>query len=289
MRVVGYYNSFARPDSLKKLFLTPVTHINYAFLLPKEDGTLYFYDEDNVRDVVAFAHEKGKKVYVSVGGFCDQNKILSSVFEKICSDTNKLATFFKSIFKVVIEYGFDGVDIDWEYPTEKFVCHYELLIEVLSIILHAINKGLTIAVHRAIEDEQKLCRIVAITDLVISYVDWINIMTYDATEDDNHSSLYRCIKCVDYWHNKRKVPRNKILVGTAFYGKPSEKPYYELISENRKNYFKNHYQGDTYNGCYLVKEKAYFARLNCGGLIIWAINYDTFDETSLLKVINEAL
>ena len=108
--------------------------------------------------------------------------------------------------------------------------------------------------------------------------DWMNIMTYDATEECNHSSLIRCMKSLDYWHSIRKVPRNKIMIGAAFYARPSAKLYCELIEEDDKNFFRDSFKDDTFNGCYTTKEKTYFARLNCGGLAIWAINYDSLDN-----------
>ena len=287
MKVVGYYNSFARQDALSSLFVTPLTHINYAFLLPKENGDVYFYDEKNVEEVVKFAHDKGIKVFVSVGGFCDKEKPLSSTFEVICD--NHLEEFILATLRVVQKYNFDGVDLDWEYPTKQYEKSFEMMVDKLGFRLHFLKKELSIAIHRAIEGEAKECRIVAISDKVIKAADWLNIMTYDATEDCCHSSLIRCMKSLDYWHSIRKVPRSKIMIGAAFYARPSAKLYCDLIKEDEKNYFRDYYKDDTFNGCYTIKEKTYFARFNCGGLIIWAINYDTFDKTSLLRVVNEAI
>ena len=200
MRVVGYYNSFSRQDVLNKIFLAPITHINYAFLLPKEDGSVFFYDEENAREVVTFAHENGRKVFVSIGGAIYQEKSISKVFEKICEDEGRFTKFLDSIVSVTCAFDFDGVDLDWEYPTKDYINSFEEMISTLYRALHQLGKELTIAVHRAIVGEAKDNRIIAITDKVISNVDWLNIMTYDASEDDNHSSLIRCIRCLNYWH-----------------------------------------------------------------------------------------
>ncbi len=44
------------------------------------------------------------------------------------------------------------------------------------------------------------------------------------------------------------------------------------------------------NGIYTVREKAYFGNFNAGGIIIWAINYDTLDDKySLLNAIETAV
>ena len=285
MRIVGYYNSFVRKECIKDLELGGLTHINYAFLIPIEDGSVYFYDEANVKEVVAIAHKKRKKIFISVGGYCDKEVILNQVFEKICSNDKAFKKFINSIIDIVTKFRFDGVDLDWEYPTKPFESVFETMVLVLSKSMHDLNKEFTIAIHRAVVGEVKECRIEAITDKVIECVDWINIMTYDATEDRNHSDLSRCRKVVDYWHKVRNVPRDKILVGAAFYARPSEKLYYELISEDSHNYFRNSYKNDTYNGFYMIKEKLFFSWENCGGFIIWAINYDKIGSYSLLSAI----
>jgi len=289
MKIVGYYNSFSREKSICDLELGGLTHIFYAFLLPKEDGSVYFYDEENVKEVISIAHKKNRKVFVSVGGYCNQEMILSRVFEKISSDYTLSQKFVDSIIDIVKKYDFDGVDLDWEYPTEEYKDKYEFLVWVLSHSMHMRQKEFTIAVHRAVPGEAKECRIVAISDKVIDNVDWMNIMTYDATEDRNHSDMGRCRKVVKYWTEERGVPKEKILVGAAFYARPSEKPYYELISEDPYNYFRDAYKNDTFNGFYTIKEKLSFANHNCGGLIIWAINYDTIGSYSLLSAIQTVL
>ncbi|KAI5953993.1 CHT4 [Candida margitis] len=51
------------------------------------------------------------KVIMSVGGWGTDH-----LFDAIVSDKQKLQTFVSSSVEFVEEYGFDGVDIDWEYP-----------------------------------------------------------------------------------------------------------------------------------------------------------------------------
>ncbi len=289
MRIVGYYNSLVRKECLKDLELGALTHINYAFLIPKEDGSVFFYDEGNVKEAVDIAHTKHKKIFVSVGGFCDQDVVLNKVFEKISADYTLSQRFVDSIIEVVKKFDFDGVDLDWEYPTEEYKKKFEFLVWVLGHLMHAKQKEFTIAVHRAVPREAKECRIVAVTDEVIKNVDWMNIMTYDATEDRTHSDLSRCKKVVEYWTKERGLSQEKIMVGAAFYARPSAKPYYKLIIEDPNNYYRDSYYNDTFNGCNTIKEKTFFALHNCGGLIIWAINYDEIGLYSLLSVIKTIL
>ena len=110
-------------------------------------------------------------------------------------------------------------------------------------------------------------------------------MTYDNDEEKNHSSLELAQKCVDYWTNKRSVPKEKVLIGIPFYSRPSAILYSELITKPHFIALSDYYKEESYNGMDMVRQKTNYAQTNCGGLIIWAINYDSFDKTSLLKAI----
>lgn len=53
------------------------------------------------------------KTYISVGGWDLGHKILSDM---VGSSENRKA-FIDSVISFMKKYGFDGVDIDWEYPS----------------------------------------------------------------------------------------------------------------------------------------------------------------------------
>ena len=286
MKVVGYYNSFDRQDAIESINLKAITHLDYAFLLPAEDGSVYFKDEDNAKKIVKKCHENGIKVYASVGGACDGDIIISDVFEKICSDEIAFNTFIYNIMQVVEKYEFDGIDVDWEYPWKEYKNQFERLIATLRERANIVNIGLTIAIHRAIEGEAKFNRLESISDKIVDMVDWLNIMTYDDTNEDNHSSLERAQKSLRYWNETRNVSKEKLLIGIPFYARPSEKPYYKIIKEADKNAFGDFSEDDSYNGIYTVKEKTILGK-EYGGIIIWAINFDApkDDEYSLLNII----
>ena len=285
MRVIGYYKSFDRQEAITSIDLDALTHLDYAFLLPIEDGSVYFKNESNVKKVVELCHEKGIKAYVSVGGACDGNIILSNVFEKICDSEESIKRFVSNVMKVVDDFGFDGIDIDWEYPWIDYKDKFESLISLFKEKVDEKNKGLTIAIHRAIEGEWKFNRLASITDRVIEMVDWLNIMTYDDTKSENHSSIELANHSLKYWNEIRKVPKDKLLIGIPFYARPSEKPYYKIIEESDKNAFYDYWDEDSYNGIYTVKQKVLLGK-EYGGIIIWAINFDA-DKENEYSLLNE--
>ncbi|MBR6252738.1 MAG: glycoside hydrolase family 18 protein [Clostridia bacterium] len=289
MRVVGYYNSFSNTDILEQLNLKALTHVNYAFLLPRSNGQVYFINKENAKKVISVCHSRGIKVFVSVGGWCNEkDKPLYPIFEKICTDYEIIQCFVDNIASVVEEYGFDGVDLDWEYPTYEKKSVFEFLILRLSTKLHNMRKEFSIAIYHSVDGEARYDRIIAISDYAISNLDFVNVMTYDCHDEKNHSSINLAKKCVNYWVNFRKIRKEKILIGIPFYAKPSLTPYSTLVYKNNKNADNDFCGEDSYNGRNLVRKKVKFAKANCGGVFIWAINYDTTDSYSLLSTINDA-
>ncbi len=289
MRVVGYYASFNHQDMLEHINLDALTQINYSFLLPRSDGTLYFLDEENVRHVVSIAHQKGIKIFVSVGGWSNEKKEkLSSIFETIMNRDELRKDFLKNVLEIVKEYDFDGVDFDWEFPTKEYQKVLEEIITKLSKSLHQMKKELSMAIYFAVDGDEKYNWISAISNLVISKLDFFGIMTYD-DEAVNHSSLELAEKCVEYWVERRKVSKEKILIGIPFYSRPSAFLYSELIALSAINATNDYYGIESYNGIPTVRRKTFFAKEKCGGLIIWAINYDVKGKDSLLNVVQSAL
>lgn len=51
----------------------------------------------------------------------------------LASDPGKIATFVKSAWVMAAKYGFDGIDLDWEYPEAKDRFNY---IDLLKVCIH---------------------------------------------------------------------------------------------------------------------------------------------------------
>ncbi|NQV16738.1 glycoside hydrolase [bacterium] len=120
------------------------------------------------------------KTMISVGGW-----IWSHYFSELASTEESRVLFAASCVTFIQEWGFDGVDIDWEYPVsgglptnlyspEDRVNFTLLLAELRSQLDAAGDYLLTIAAPAGPEI------IVNIeVELIYQYLDWINIMTYD--------------------------------------------------------------------------------------------------------------
>ncbi|KAL3809554.1 hypothetical protein ACHAXA_001828 [Cyclostephanos tholiformis] len=53
----------------------------------------------------------GAEIYPSIGGWT-----LSDAFPTMAADDSARANFAQNCVNLIVEYGFDGIDIDWEYP-----------------------------------------------------------------------------------------------------------------------------------------------------------------------------
>jgi chitinase len=58
------------------------------------------------------------QVFASLGGwtFSDNDTATQPLFGDIAADATKRQTFATNVVGFLTRYGFDGIDIDWEYP-----------------------------------------------------------------------------------------------------------------------------------------------------------------------------
>lgn len=178
-KVVGYYPSW-KPDRLSSVDFNIITHVCYAFAIPTAEGELLDLENpDTVRALIRSAHDNGAKVLLSVGGWSYNDTPLESVFMEATADETRLAYFVENILFMCQEYGFDGVDMDWEHPRVDggSARQYEALMLALAEGLHAQDKLLTAAVlSGATADGNIYYDAAAHTNAVLNAVDFINVM-----------------------------------------------------------------------------------------------------------------
>lgn len=177
------------------------------------------------------------KTLISVGGWT-----WSGQFSNVASTPQSRDEFANSAVAFIKKYGFDGVDIDWEYPVSGGQAgntnspadkqNFTLLLQDLRQKLNAQGQidhthyYLTIAAA-ANSSYVKNTELAKIAPLV----DWINLMTYDMHGPwDNYTGLVSGLnvdtkdpaKVSDsgavQLFLKQGVPANKIVLGAPFYG-----------------------------------------------------------------------
>jgi chitinase len=248
--IIGYFPSWKwmvkdNPLTPEKIPYDKLTIINYAFFYPRPDGTIT--GRDSVGDALYLgspqgtrltdlAHKKNVKVLLSLGGWDD-----SGNFPAVAASPALRETFARSCMDAVRRYGFDGIDIDWEYPgyaehngTPADKENYTLLMQLLkdSLTTYSSVTGtptlLTAAFaatasHSDCIDFKKIGAI----------LDQLNLMTYDfhgrwSPLSNHNSPLYSSAGsdsalCMDaaltLYTRVYDIPPSKLNLGLAFYGK----------------------------------------------------------------------
>ena len=293
VKVTAYYPSWRTGrDTLQ---YDKLTHIYYAFAIPTPEGGLRpLENAANARALIREAHAHGVKVLLAVGGWSYQNVPLEDTFAAATATPEKRAALTEAILSMCAQYGFDGVDMDWEYPrTSGTYRQYEDLMLRLRAGLQ--GKLLTTAVPGGVSPDTgtPYASSMAFTDAVLEAVDWVNVMAYDAN-NAQHASYDYAVHAGNYWHETRGLPAEKVVLGLPFYARPGSVSYGALVRADPAAAQRDTsvYNGQTvwYNGIPTIQAKTRYALEQLGGVMIWEISQDAADSNlSLLTAIHQVV
>lgn len=292
-KVVGYYSGDLFNEPIEKLKTDKLTHIMYAFIIPKDDGNLVELENPKqLSDLVSQAHRDNAKVFISLGGWSYEGKLLEPVFKEIASSENKRKIFIENICALVEEYSLDGVELDWEHPNKSTAADYEKLVIELSDALNSQGKDLTAALNGSWYDDWGGEEISVISNESLDRFNFISVMAYDMN-NDNHSPIWFFENSITYWLNRGLLPE-KIVMGMPLYAKPSWLQYRQLVDINPDyayiDYAPTAPLESYYNGLKTLREKTVIAMKRAGGVMLFDVNEDTQDdETSVVTMIDQLL
>lgn len=248
-RIVTYFASWSAHSGIdfSTFDASLATHINYAFANLSADGSVTvgdsycdleyvnpeFPSEPGLFGQMRALKEKAPhlKVLISVGGWS-----WSGNFSDVAADADKRRRFAESCAEFVLEHGFDGVDIDWEYPVSgrsditqrpEDKQNFTLLLSELHSELSKLGKrtGKDYLITLAVGADAAHARNIDWLH-VMDYIDYINLMTYDfAGEWDpvtgHNSPLYgsSSIDASVKAYEAAGVQRCDMNVGLALYGR----------------------------------------------------------------------
>ncbi|TXG62242.1 hypothetical protein EZV62_013605 [Acer yangbiense] len=209
------------------------THIYYAFLLPEPETfklNLTQFDQTKIPEFIDTLRIQNPpvKTLLSIGGGGND----PTVFSRMVSTEESRAVFIKSTIEVARRYGFDGVDLDWEFPADdqdmsNLALLYSQWRKALKFEAKTSQKPrllLTSAVYfssKLTDGETRMYPIEAINN----YVDWVSPMCFDyhgSWENFTgvHAALYGNISTsrgLGSWIQDGVRPR-KLVMGLPLYG-----------------------------------------------------------------------
>jgi len=277
MRIVGYVTAAAVIDVID---FTRLTHVNYAFLLPKKSGELKTFSSSAHLDrVTRAAHDAGAKVLISVGGWGSDAE-----FEALAAAIDRRTRFVAAVVDFVAQHQLDGADIDWEYPSAgESSAHFVALMGELRAALPNGSLLTTAVIADATHAD-------GIDPAVFTFVNFVNIMAYDGSPTA-HSPLSLAQQALTSWAAKGLSKEQRVL-GVPFYARPGDISYRKLLESDPAAaggdqilYFS---EMQYYNGPATLRAKVALAKEEASGIMIWELSQDALGGDSLLKVIWEA-
>ena len=286
-----YYTEYTRTDLFPSLEeVRNFTHINIGHVrfVDKDNGVGIEIDAKTVPLVQKFVAYKAQypelKVKLQMGGWGKN----ADGWSQMARDPQKRKAFVDECVAICGQYGIDGFDIDWEYPTyaakdgdhvngaspadwENFVTLFKEMREAMP------DKILSYAAS----DSGKY------TDNygVLPYIDYINVMTYDEGNPPYHNApLYRssiagsrcCAEAIDdIFHGQQKIPYQMMNFGLAFYGHGDG---YKLKTGNRYPSSVDYSKLDDI-----------FFRGTCDGYDVKGVNYRIWDDVAKVPYLADAL
>nr|MCH9760645.1 cellulase family glycosylhydrolase [Actinomycetes bacterium] len=262
-RVVGYFAEwgiYGRDYHVADIPADKLTHINYAFADINDNGEVVLFDSfaavekaypgdtwdqplrGNFNQLSKLKEQNPDlETLIAIGGWT-----LSDNFSDIALTEASREKFAQSAVEFITTYGFDGIDLDWEYPVSGGLpnnayraadgANYVLLVEEIRRQLDLLEQ------NDGIDDKEYLLTIagpagydkIANFDLagMAPHLDWFNLMSYDLAgawdnQTGHQAGMYatpgsaNALYNVDHAVNLylQSVDPSKIVLGSPLYGR----------------------------------------------------------------------
>ena len=143
----------------------------------------------------------------------------------MAADENQRKKFCENCLAAIIQYGLDGIDLDWEYPTSSSAGISSSPDDTKNFILLLADLRETLGANYLISMASASNAKYVDFKAAIQYLNHVNIMSYDMGKPPKHNSaLYTSSvttrSCDDAvrLHLQAGVPYNKMTLGMPFYG-----------------------------------------------------------------------
>ncbi|WP_217968202.1 glycosyl hydrolase family 18 protein [Citrobacter rodentium] len=240
-KVIGYFpewgvyeaHNYFTPD---KIDFSQLTHLNYGFAVIK-GGEVVIHDTykgpELLRQLDKLTEQNGVTNMVSVGGW---NNSEEGVFEEATRTQEGINKLADSMIAFMQEWGFDGIDIDWEYPdSDAERANFTSLVQTLRSKLDALGlqSDKYFQLSAAVTTNHNNIQYIN-PEVTAPLLDSVNVMAYDIhgafdSITGHNAPLYANSKDADQKLNVAStlqeysttwnVPKSKLMVGIPYYGR----------------------------------------------------------------------
>ncbi|XP_041971421.1 chitinase-3-like protein 1 [Aricia agestis] len=249
-KVVCYHGTWATYRSgLGQFDVTDIdphlcTHVIYSFVGINDQGEVISLDpyvdlpsgKNAFRNFNALKKINPKlKTLLAVGGWNEG----SSKYSTMAADASLRANFVKSALNMVLTYGFDGFDLDWEYPARRDTTHGDADVDNFTTLIKELRVQFDkygLLLSAAVSPTSATASLSYDIPSISKYLDFINVMTYDmygpweavvlhnsplhrgeGQENEAREDVNSADVSLDYWLSQG-CPPEKLLMGVPFYG-----------------------------------------------------------------------
>ncbi|RAP31929.1 hypothetical protein DID75_05595, partial [Candidatus Marinamargulisbacteria bacterium SCGC AG-410-N11] len=227
---MGYVNELRKGgvSAISNINYSAVDYIIQGFLRPTMAGELTNLGSfESYRDeLVKHSHQNNTKIIMSIGGAYPED--MKTAFAHIASQPELRQTFSENIISYITDHGYDGVDIDYEFPeNEKQRQDFTLLMKSVYEHVKSHNSDLVVLFGCSPGYKIDMYQWEALSD----YVDYAFLFGYDWKNPANgtisnpgnkqwtigNNTIEASVRGAIHYIDRHGFPLDKLIVGLPFY------------------------------------------------------------------------
>ncbi|MGN0533112.1 MAG: glycosyl hydrolase family 18 protein [Eubacterium sp.] len=289
-----YFSVKENQEKLKQDLYVVTDIILIGNIYWNEDGTLTYPEaviSNEMKALQSIIGSSDTRVWACILNPRDDEGAIDNK-ASVNSINNNLEKLTDNITDFCTEYGFAGVDFDWEYPRLPHVWKaYSRLLVNLKPKLEAKGILLSSALGpwgNMMSDEAK------------ATLDYVNVMSYDWAKNrrNQHAEFYTCHYASANYFLNHGFKKEQLVMGVPFYGNSTGEEYsqmsYNAFDITSKGQNVGEVDGREYyfNGYYTIYGKTAFTYDNgFAGMMIWngQLDLPRESEYSLFNAMKEAI